>query len=169
MHDTYFVVAHFHFIMVGGTLTGVLASLHYWWPKMFGRMYDETQAVVASSLVFLGFLGTFVPQFLLGNMGMPRRYFVYPARMQPLHVASTVGSWALAAGMLLTLVYLLASFRRPADAPANPWHSRGFEWLSGTPPSEHNFAEPPDYTDRDPHDYWRVGEAEPVPVTEPEP
>ena len=111
-HDTYFVVAHFHFIMVGGTITGFLASLHYWWPKMFGRMYDETRAVVASTLIFIGFLTTFVPQFLLGNMGMPRRYFFYPARMQPLHVVSTIGSWALAAGMLLTLFYLVASLRR---------------------------------------------------------
>ena len=154
-HDTYFVVAHFHFIMVGGTITGFLASLHYWWPKMFGRMYDETLAIVASTLVFMGFLGTFVPQFLLGNMGMPRRYFLYPERIQPLHIVSTIGSWALAAGMLLTLFYLLASFRRPAAAPDNPWASKGFEWMSATPPPEHNYETIPDYTEREPHDYWR--------------
>src|SRR5262249_13028078 len=108
-HDTYFVVAHFHFIMVGATLTAFLAALHYWFPKMFGRMYPERLGLLAAALVFMGFLGTFGPQFLLGNAGMPRRYYDYPARFQTLNVLSTMGSWSLAAGLGLTLVYLLWS------------------------------------------------------------
>ena len=158
-HDTYFVVAHFHFIMVGGTLTGFLAALHYWWPKMFGKMYNEMLAVVASVLVFMGFIGTFVPQFLLGNMGMPRRYFAYPARFHNLNVISTVGSWSFAAGLTLVLLYLLHSLIWGEKAPRNPWHSRGFEWMTETPPPPGNFLVQPDYTDRRPHDYWRLEEA----------
>ncbi len=157
-HDTYFVVAHFHFIMVGGTLTGFLASLHYWWPKITGKMYDETLAVIASILVFMGFLGTFVPQFLLGNEGMPRRYFNYPARFQSLHVISTVGSWSFAAGLSLVLFYLLNSLWRGKRSEPNPWHSKGLEWMGPTPPPEHNFEVPPTYYGREPHDYWRPEE-----------
>ncbi|HZD04235.1 MAG TPA: cbb3-type cytochrome c oxidase subunit I, partial [Longimicrobiales bacterium] len=153
-HDTYFVVAHFHFIMVGGTLTGFLAALHYWWPKMFGRRYPEPLAVVASVLVILGFLGTFVPQFLLGNLGMPRRYHAYPPRFQPFHVVSTVGSWSLAAGMGLVLLYLAWSLLRGRPSPDNPWRSRGFEWDTASPPPPHNFEEPPSFHGRHPHDYY---------------
>src|SRR6478735_6852359 len=98
-HDTYFVVAHFHFIMVGGTLTAWLAALHYWFPKVTGRIYSERLGALSAVLVFVGFFGTFFPQFLLGNAGMPRRYFIYPPSMQVLHVGSTLGSWALAAGL----------------------------------------------------------------------
>src|SRR5262249_22422677 len=105
-HDTYFVVAHFHFIMVGGTMTGFLAALHYWFPKMTGRRYPERLGLLGAVLVFMGFMGTFVPQFLLGNAGMPRRYATYPEAFQTLHVTSTVGSWSFAAGLLLILGYL---------------------------------------------------------------
>ncbi len=151
-HDTYFVVAHFHFIMVGGTLTAWLAAIHYWFPKITGRMYPERWGIVGAVLVFSGFFLTFFPQFLLGNGGMPRRYFDYAAGYQPLHVASTVGSWILAAGMLLIFVYLLIAIVSGERAPANPWDSRGYEWYSPSPPPTHNFAVEPAFA-LDPYDY----------------
>jgi cytochrome c oxidase subunit 1 len=138
-HDTYFVVAHFHFIMIGGTLTAFLAAIHYWYPKMFGRMYPERWAAVSAVLVFVGFNLTFVPQFLLGNAGMPRRYYSYPAQYQVLHVVSTAGAYLLAAALVLTLTYLVTSLRWGARAPANPWRSRGFEWRTPSPPPTTNF------------------------------
>jgi cytochrome c oxidase subunit 1 len=142
-HDTYFVVAHFHFIMVGGTLTAYLAALHYWFPKMFGRMYAERWGMVASITVFTGFFFTFMPQFLLGNAGMPRRYYSYPAQFQWLHVLSTAGASILASGLLLTLVYLIVALARGPSAPKNPWRGRGYEWRTSSPPPQHNFVEPP--------------------------
>jgi cytochrome c oxidase subunit 1 len=153
-HDTYFVVAHFHFIMVGGTLTGFLAALHYWFPKMFGKMYSERWGMVASITVFIGFFFTFMPQFLLGNAGMPRRYYSYPAEYQWLNVLSTAGASVLAAGMLLTLAYLVVALRKGEPAPHNPWEARSYEWLSRSPPPTHNFAEQPDM-ERGPYDYHR--------------
>jgi cytochrome c oxidase subunit 1 len=144
-HDTYFVVAHFHFIMVGGTLTAWFAALHYWFPKVTGRMYSERLGALGFALVFGGFLGTFVPQFLLGNAGMPRRYYDYPARFQTLNVMSTLGSWLLALGMLLTLAYLIHALLFGERAAANPWRSRCFEWRTASPPPEKNFVEAPDF------------------------
>jgi cytochrome c oxidase subunit 1 len=145
-HDTYFVVAHFHFIMVGGTITAFLAALHYWFPKMTGRMYPERLGLLSAVLVFGGFFVTFFPQFLLGNAGMPRRYFDYPAKFQSLHVVSTAGSWVLAVGMTLPVFYLLWSVFYGPRAPDNPWGSRSFEWRTITPPPKHNFSEQPDFT-----------------------
>jgi cytochrome c oxidase subunit 1 len=141
-HDTYFVVAHFHFIMVGGTLTGFLGAIHYWYPKMFGRMYPERWGLVSAGLVFAGFNLTFVPQFLLGNAGMPRRYYSYPARYHVLNVMSTLGAYLLGIALILTLIYLLVALRWGRRAPANPWGSRGFEWRSPSPPPVHNFVTP---------------------------
>jgi cytochrome c oxidase subunit 1 len=145
-HDTYFVVAHFHFIMVGGTLTAFLAALHYWFPKMTGRMYPERLGALSAALVFAGFFVTFFPQFLLGNGGMPRRYFDYPAKYQTLHVVSTAGSWVLAVGMLLPAIYLPWCAFRGRRAPDNPWGSRSFEWRTTTPPPKHNFTAQPVFT-----------------------
>ena len=142
-HDTYFVVAHFHFIMVGGTLTAFLAAIHYWFPKITGRLYSERLGVLSAALVFAGFFITFFPQFILGNGGMPRRYFDYPAHFQVLHVVSTVGSWILGTGMLITAGYLLHALVRGPRAGANPWGSRSFEWRTASPPPVHNFEEPP--------------------------
>ena len=139
-HDTYFVVAHFHFIMVGGALAGWLGALHYWWPKITGRLYSERWGLLASALVFAGFVTTFFPQFLLGNAGMPRRYFEYPAKFQVLHVMSTLGATILAAGLLITLIYLLASLFSKERAGNNPWRSAGFEWRTSSPPPKHNFT-----------------------------
>src|SRR4029079_8074949 len=129
-HDGYFVVAHFHFIMVGGTLTGFLAAAHYWFPKMFGRLYDERVGLLTSVAVFIGFVFTFLPQFLLGNAGMPRRYYSYPPRFQWLNVLSTGGAWLLGAAIILALVNLLVALVWGPRAPANPWGSRSFEWLT---------------------------------------
>jgi cytochrome c oxidase subunit 1 len=151
-HDTYFVVAHFHFIMVGGTLTAFLAALHYWFPKMFGRMYSERWGLVASMMVFLGFFFTFMPQFLLGNAGMPRRYYTYPEQYQWLNVLSTGGASILGLGLLFTLVYLAVALVRGPVASRNPWGSRSYEWLSPTPPPTHNFIEQPVF-ERGPYDY----------------
>jgi cytochrome c oxidase subunit 1 len=151
-HDTYFIVAHFHFIMVGGTLTAYLAALHYWFPKMFGRRYPERWAMVASISVFTGFFFTFMPQFLLGNAGMPRRYWSYPPKYQWLHVLSTAGASVLALGMLLTLAYLLVALVNGPKAERNPWGARSFEWLAESPPLPHNFDEQPPMT-RGPYDF----------------
>ena len=151
-HDTYFVVAHFHFIMVGGTLTGYLAALHYWFPKMFGRMYSERWGMVSSITVFTGFFFTFMPQFLLGNAGMPRRYYSYPDQYQWLHVLSTGGASILTVGMVLTLIYLAVALARGRRAPENPWESRSYEWTTPSPPPKHNFVEPLAVT-RGPYDY----------------
>jgi cytochrome c oxidase subunit I len=151
-HDTYFVVAHFHFIMVGGTLTAFLAAIHYWFPKVTGRMYPEPLGILSSVIVFAGFVLTFVPQFLLGNMGMPRRYHNYPEHMQPLHVLSTVGATALAAGLSLTLAYLVWAVFRGKAAEHNPWRSASFEWRTHSPPPVHNFDDTPDF-ERGAYDY----------------
>jgi cytochrome c oxidase subunit 1 len=151
--DTYFVVAHFHFIMVGGTLTAFLAALHYWFPKITGRLYNERIGLFTSAMVFMGFNLTFIPQFLLGNMGMPRRYYSYPERFQALNVLSTGGAYLLGASLVLTLVYLLAALRWGPRAGDNPWQSRGYEWLTPSPPPKHNFVAPPVIT-RGPYDYF---------------
>ena len=158
-HDTYFVIAHFHFIMIGGTLTAFLAALHYWFPKMFGRMYPERWGLVSAGLVFAGFNLTFVPQFLLGNAGMPRRYYAYPERFQMLNVMSTLGAYLLGAALLLTLVYLVIALLWGKPAPANPWGSRGFEWRTPSPPPVHNFVVPFDPA-LGPYDYDRPPSAD---------
>jgi cytochrome c oxidase subunit I len=150
--DTYFVVAHFHFIMVGATVMAWLAALHYWWPKMFGKMYPERWGIVGAMTIIFGFNATFVPQFLLGNYGMPRRYYSYPERFWPLNVASTAGASLLGFGFVLIAAYLLWSLKWGKVASANPWHSRGFEWDTLSPPPTENFLENPVYT-HPPHDY----------------
>jgi cytochrome c oxidase subunit 1 len=156
-HDTYFVVAHFHFIMVGAVIMGFLAGLHYWFPKMFGRKYHEGWGMVAASLIVLGFNATFIPQFLLGNAGMPRRYYMYPERFQGLNVASTAGSSLLAFGFIIILVYLIYALLRGDLAGDNPWQSKGVEWMTTSPPDKHNFHETPVITE-DPHTYQKPGE-----------
>ncbi|MCA9560374.1 MAG: cytochrome c oxidase subunit I [Myxococcales bacterium] len=156
-HDTYFVVAHFHFIMVGGTISAFLAALHYWLPKLSGRRYPERLGRLGAAGVFVGFNLTFVPQFLLGNRGMPRRYFDYPPAMHTLNAISTVGSWVLGASMLFIASYLLRSLLRGEPAGDNPWGAAGFEWRTSSPPPVHNWTgEPPfergayDYTEGSP-------------------
>ena len=159
LHDTYFVVAHFHYVMAGSNLIALLAGMHYWWPKMYGRMYNRKLAAIASAIIFVGFNLTFLPQFVLGSRGMPRRYFNYLPQFQDLHVVSTVGSWVLAAGLFLTAAYLLASFRQPKGMPANPWGGRTLEWETTSPPTTHNFEGQP-VLQHGPYDY----RPEPAPV-----
>jgi cytochrome c oxidase subunit I len=143
LHDTYFVVAHFHFVMVGAVMMAFLAGLHYWWPKMTGRMFHEGTGRAAAALVFAGFLLTFLPQFQAGLLGMPRRYATYAEQFQGLNRLSTVGALVLSAGMFLALGGLLASLRRPRTAPANPWGGASLEWAAPSPPPTDNFDRPP--------------------------
>jgi cytochrome c oxidase subunit 1 len=147
LHDTYFVTAHFHYIMVGGAVTAYLGGLHFWWPKMTGRLYSEIWSKVAALALFIGFNLTFYPQFLLGYSGMPRRYHDYPEAFELLHVLSTMGSGVLALGYLLPLVYLSWSLWRGPSASANPWHAKGLEWQTSSPPPVHNFATIPEVTE----------------------
>ena len=156
-HDTYFVVAHFHFIMVGAVIMAFLIALHYWFPKMFGRMYHEGWGMTAAGFIVLGFNATFIPQFLLGNAGMPRRYYMYPERFQALNVASTAGSSLLAIGFIIILIYLIFALMRGQRASDNPWDSRGYEWMTSSPPPKHNFHEQPVVT-QDAHSYQKPGE-----------
>ncbi len=137
--DTYFVIAHFHYVMVGGALLGYMSGLHFWWPKMFGRMYSDVWSKVSAVLVFAGFNLTFFPQFLLGYMGMPRRYHVYPPEFQVFNVLSSAGASVLGLGLLLPAVYLTWSLKYGAIAPANPWGATGLEWQTTSPPIPENF------------------------------
>jgi cytochrome c oxidase subunit 1 len=143
VHDTYFVVAHFHYIMVGGMVTAYMAGLHFWWPKMTGRLYSETWARVAAAATFIGFNLTFFPQFVLGFLGMPRRYHTYPPEFQFWHVLSSAGAVVLAAGYLMPLCYLGWSLFRGARATDNPWGATGLEWQTASPPPPHNFDRMP--------------------------
>ncbi|SHK59719.1 cytochrome c oxidase subunit I [Rhodothermus profundi] len=153
LHDTYFVVAHFHYVMVSGGLLAFLGGLHYWWPKMFGRLYNEKLAQIAALLIFLGFNMTFFPQFILGTQGMPRRYFDYLPEFTTLHQLSTIGSWVLTIGLLLVAAYLVHSLFKGRPAPANPWGAGTLEWThTGRIPSPHNFERTPVVT-RGPYDY----------------
>jgi cytochrome c oxidase subunit 1 len=138
--DTYFVVAHFHYIMVGGAIMAFLGGLHFWWPKMTGRMFSEPFAKASAILVFVGFNLTFFPQFVLGYLGMPRRYYSYPDEFQVLNVLSTGGAGVLGLGYTLTFCYLVYSLFKGAQAPANPWGAKGLEWEDTTsPPPTFNF------------------------------
>lgn len=152
VHDTYFVVAHFHYIMVGGTIMAYLGGIHYWWPKMTGRMYSEWLGKLSAVVIFLGFNLTFFPQFLAGYMGMPRRYAAYVPEFQVLNVLSTAGASILAVGYLMPLIYLLWSLRYGPLAPPNPWEATGLEWETSSPPPPHNFAKTPVVT-RGPYAY----------------
>jgi cytochrome c oxidase subunit I len=155
--DTYFVVAHFHYVMVGGMVIAYLGGMHFWWPKISGRMYPEGWGKLAALIVFIGFNLTFFPQFILGYMGMPRRYHAYPAEFQILNVLSTAGATILAVGYLLPMVYFLWSMRYGKPAPANPWNAAGLEWQTHSPPPTFNFDEQPIVTG-EAYDYDRLGE-----------
>ena len=155
LHDTYFVVAHFHYVMMGGTVMAFLGGLHYWWPKMTGYLYNETLGKASALLVFLGFNMTFFIQFIMGSQGMPRRYYDYPDMpwLEPLHQASTVGSFVLGLGLLLVLINGLLSLKRGKLAPGNPWGGATLEWTHTTsPPDHHNFHHTPLVT-HGPYDY----------------
>lgn len=152
MHDTYFVVAHFHYVMMGGTVVAFFGGLHYWWPKIWGKMYSEFWARISVILFFIGFNMTFFTQFFLGSQGMPRRYYNYLDQYQPLHAFSSYGSWLLGLGFIIMAIYLIHSIFRGKQAPENPWGALTLEWQTSSPPSHHNFDEIPDL-DHDPYDY----------------
>lgn len=157
VHDTYFVIAHFHYIMVGGAVMGYLGGIHYWWPKMTGRLYPDGWARVAAIIIFVGFNLTFFPQFILGYLGMPRRYAVYPPEFHTLNVVSTAGASILGLGYIIPLIYLAWSARYGPVAGPNPWKSTGLEWTTTSPPSTHNFDETPVVTE-EPYGYDRLAE-----------
>jgi cytochrome c oxidase subunit I len=157
LHDTYFVIAHFHYVMVGGAVMGYLGGIHFWWPKISGRMYPEAWGRLAALIVFLGFNLTFFPQFIVGYLGMPRRYWQYPPEYQVYNVLSTAGASILAVGYLLPMVYLLWSLRYGKPAPDNPWQATGLEWKTPSPPPTFNFDETPVVT-------WEAYEYETMPL-----
>jgi cytochrome c oxidase subunit 1 len=159
VHDTYFVIAHFHYIMVGGAVMGYLGGMHFWWPKISGRMYPEGWGRLAALLVFVGFNLTFFPQFILGYMGMPRRYWQYPPEFQVLNVLSTAGSTILAVGYVLPMLYFLWSMRYGKIAEDNPWGAAGLEWKTTSPPPTFNFEEAPEVT-------WEAYNYEEIPPPE---
>ncbi len=141
MHDTYFVVAHFHYVMVGGAVSGFMAGLHHWWPKITGRMYNNVAGNIAAAIMFLGFNLTFFPQFIAGYVGMPRRYHAYPEEFQVLNIFSTAGASVLAVGYLMPAIYLTYSLFRGEKAPMDPWGAKGLEWTIPSPPPVLNFPD----------------------------
>jgi len=147
LNGTYFIVAHFHYIMVGGAVMGYLGGIHFWWPKISGRKYPNGWAALAAGIIFIGFNLTFFPQFILGYLGMPRRYAFYPAEFQVLNVMSSAGATVLGVGYLIPLVYLMWSMRYGPIAEANPWGATGLEWKTASPPPTENFAEIPVVTE----------------------
>ncbi|HZQ20956.1 MAG TPA: cytochrome c oxidase subunit I [Terriglobales bacterium] len=159
VHDTYFVIAHFHYVMVGGAVLGYLGGMHFWWPKISGRMYPEGWGRLAAIIVFIGFNLTFFPQFIVGYLGMPRRYWQYPAEYQVYNVLSTAGASILAVGYLLPIIYLLWSLRYGKPAPDNPWQATGLEWRTASPPPTFNFEETPEVT-------WEAYEYDTMPLPE---
>jgi cytochrome c oxidase subunit I len=159
--DTYFVVAHFHYIMVGGMVMAYLGGIHFWWPKITGKTYPDIWGQIAAATIFVGFNLTFFPQFIVGYLGMPRRYHAYPPEFQILNVLSTAGASILAVGYLLPLIYLLWSLRYGKAAGPNPWNATGLEWMTTSPPPKYNFEETPVVT-WEAYDYANMPEEAPV-------
>jgi cytochrome c oxidase subunit 1 len=156
LHGTYFVVAHFHFVMVGGMLVAFLSGIHFWWPKMTGRMYSEGWARFAALMIFVGFNLTFLPQFVLGYLGMPRRYAAYPPEFQVLNVLSTAGASILGISLVIPLIYLTYAWKYGPKAGNNPWGAKGLEWEIQSPPTTFNFDETPTVTE----EAYNYGEVE---------
>jgi len=144
LHDTYFVVAHFHYVMMGGAITAFMGGLHYWWPKFSGKVYPETQGRIGAVLVFVGLNLTFFPQFVMGTRGMPRRYYNYLPEFQGLHQLSTIGAFTLGLGFLLTAIYLYGSWTKGKKAAPNPWGATTLEWTCASPPPYYNFHDTPE-------------------------
>ncbi len=151
LHDTYFIVAHFHYVMMGGTLIAFLGGIFHWWPKMVGKMYNEFLGQVSAAIVFVGFNLTFLPQFVLGTQGMPRRYAQYEVEFTFLHQMSTVGAFLLGFGLLIAAGVLISSLFNGRKAPRNPWGGSTLEWHCDSPPPHYNFAHAPIVND--PYDF----------------
>lgn len=139
LHDTYFIVAHFHYVMMGGTVMALLGGIHYWWPKMWGRTYNEFWGRLTAVIIFVGFNVAFFPQFLMGTQGMPRRYYTYPEQFTSMNEVSTAGAFVLGIGFLIMFIYLLHSLYRGRKVGPNPWGSLTMEWEATSPPHPHNF------------------------------
>jgi cytochrome c oxidase subunit 1 len=156
LHDTYFVVAHFHYVMMGGAITALMGGIHYWWPKMSGRMYNEVHGRIGAVIVLVGLNLTFFPQFIMGSRGMPRRYYNYLPEFEPLHRLSTIGAFMMGVGFLWTAFYLVQSLRKGRKAPDNPWGGNTLEWQCSSPPAYYNFHHPPEIT-AGPYEYanWK--------------
>lgn len=154
LHDTYYVVAHFHYVMMGGTVMAFLAGLHFWWPKMTGKMYSEFWGKIAAVIIFIGFNVTFLPQFIMGSQGMPRRYYNYIEQFQSMHQLSTIGSYLLGVGFVIIGIYLVHSLFKGEKATSNPFGSRSLDWMTSSPPAHHNFNYTP-VVYHGPYDYHK--------------
>ena len=159
LHDTYFVVAHFHYVMFGGTMIAFIGALFHWWPKMFGKMYNETAGLISAAVIFVGFNMTFFSQFILGSKGMPRRYHSYDTvsaalrdEFTTLHMWSTYGSYILGVGLFIALFTLLHGMVKGKAAGRNPWRAGTLEWQTDSPPDAHNFHDDPVVTNG-PYEY----------------
>ncbi len=159
--DTYFVVAHFHYVMFGGMGIIFFASLHYWFPKMFGKMYNEKMAKVAAYIIGIGFNTLYFPMFIMGYMGMPRRYYDYLPEFQIYHLISTVGSWILVSGILIMVANLLSGLRNGSKASANPWGGTTLEWAVPSPPPLLNFDHIPT-VDHGPYEHPEIAKKKEV-------
>jgi cytochrome c oxidase subunit 1 len=153
VHDTYFVVGHFHYVMFGGTGFAFFGAIHYWFPKIWGKMYNMTRAYVAFGFLFIGFNILYFPMLILGVMGMPRRYYDYLPEFHTLNQISTVGSWILVVGLLLMIFNLIAGVRKGKKASGNPWHGITLEWQTASPPPLHNFDKMPELPEGGPYNY----------------
>ncbi len=157
LHDTYFVVAHFHYVMVGGAIIGYLGGIHFWWPKITGRMYPEVWGRISAAIIFLGFNLTFFPQFVVGYLGMPRRYHAYAPEFQVLHILSSAGASILAVGFIMPVFYFAWSVKFGKKAGNNPWMASGLEWQTSSPPPTENFTYQPVVT-HEPYEFEHVEE-----------
>jgi cytochrome c oxidase subunit I len=160
LHDTYFVIAHFHMVMVGTVLAAFLGGVHYWWPKMTGRLYNETLARLCAVLVFIGFNVTFMPQFVAGTRGMPRRYANYAEEFTIFHQASTIGAYILGFSVVLQASYLVVSLFKGKKSPPNPWGGSGLEWQATSPPDFHNFLDTPIVMGAYDYENWELASEE---------
>lgn len=164
IHHTYFVVGHFHYVMIGGALFSLFGAMHYWWPKMFGRMLDERLGKLTFWILFIGFNLTFFPMNILGVQGMPRRIYTYSAEMgwNVTNLISTIGAFTMAVAVLMALYNIFSTMRKPKDAPADPWDARTLEWTIPSPPAAHNFDRLPVVSSRDELWYRKHPELEPL-------
>jgi cytochrome c oxidase subunit I len=153
LHDTYFVVGHFHYVMFGGTGFAVLGGLHYWFPKIWGKMYNERIAKLGFTLLFIGFNILYFPMLILGLLGMPRRYYDYLPEFTKLNQISTVGSWILILGLIIIIVNLLRSIAKGKKVGSNPWGGVTLEWQTKSPPPLHNFDKLPEVSKDGPYDF----------------